>query len=151
MRENKFRGWNKKEKFMSEVFVFGYEGYTIDDDGVHYINEKRNTVITSFSLKGDYILMQYTGLKDKNGEEIYEGDIVKSVSELVKMMSDEKTGKYRTEIYSIIYVENEARFATKDPKRDKYEPFALSQDRMTEYYEVIGNIYENPELRTVEK
>jgi len=81
----------------------------------------------------DIILMQYTGLKDKNGKEIYEGDILKS-----------KDCGFRPK-------------ATKnlvewDEELSAFMPFAydLSDDGSNwidrESMEIIGNIYENPEL-----
>lgn len=68
----------------------------------------------------DYIPMQFTGLKDKNGKEIYEGDIVKTVKEdWVKVYYDR--GNYWVWRYQLAYLWETG-------------------------VEVIGNIYENPEL-----
>ena len=127
MREIKVRGWDGKNLL---------EPQDLTQNGKHW----------KWLGKKDVLLMQYTGLKDKNGKEIYEGDIVKSVSELVKLRNGKKTGKYRTEIYYIVYIEKEARFAIQKRGEEKHEVFHLSQEILTEYYEVIGNIYENPEL-----
>ena len=70
---------------------------------------------------------QYTGIKDKNGKEIYEGDIVR--------LPEDEDYKY----YSIIYSKNRLGFTLSNGCG-----FGLSYG-----IEVVGNIYENPELLTV--
>jgi uncharacterized phage protein (TIGR01671 family) len=87
---------------------------------------------------GDIIVMQYTGLKDKNGKEIYEGDIVAAFNFIDKNFRHEvifKNGAfgYTSQFLSgfIPYAGND-NFKWSNGKSDKIE--------------VIGNIYENPEL-----
>ena len=75
------------------------------------------------------ILMQCTGLKDKNGKLIYEGDIVK-----IFHVSGTMQGKYFFDV--IEWNDLRCRFETKN--------YGIIND--DDVYEVIGNIYENPEL-----
>ncbi|MDK4490072.1 YopX family protein [Fusobacterium necrophorum] len=84
-------------------------------------------------------IMQYTGLKDKNGKEIYEGDIVK----VPHFLHDE-----RIKINGVVkYVNNRAEFVI--DLEDIEETFYCCNQ--SERIEVVGNIYENPELLEVEK
>jgi uncharacterized phage protein (TIGR01671 family) len=118
----KFRYWHKKLKlFMS---IYG------DKDNVGSLKLFKEMVESD-----RYIVSQCTGLKDKNGKLIYEGDIVKVPDEfaLYGMFAGEKR-----EIYF-----NEGGFRLK-PKWDKNSRGNWLED--TEDFEVIGNIYENKEL-----
>lgn len=106
------------------------------DDTERILNKKFDIHEIELELMGEcfierYTLIarrQYTGLKDKNGIEIYEGDIVKTKNSLYKVIYDkccfwgiDEMGKYP--IYQIKHY--------------------IMED---EIFEVIGNIYENPEL-----
>lgn len=91
----------------------------------------------------------YTGLKDKNGVEIFEGDILKTTSELMTHFGERGTGKYQTVYYSIEYDETRAQFKECKIETGYLLPLGLSQDIISKYSEVIGNIYEHPELLEV--
>jgi uncharacterized phage protein (TIGR01671 family) len=97
--------------------------------------------IAAVHIQGDYtldvpeeiILMQCTGLKDKNGKEIYEGDIVVSCEEEFKQ--DSYVDVDRTEV--IIFKHGSFNFGDYCSLRDCNDLDSI---------EIIGNIYENPEL-----
>ncbi len=115
-REIKFRAWIKKEQAMKVVDEIGlFEGWVEVNGGLQPY------------LVDDVELMQYTGLKDKNGVEIYEGDIL---SEPVSPVGG-KDGGY-------LYLPREIKWLGAGSGYSLYAPYAAS--------EVIGNIHENPEL-----
>jgi uncharacterized phage protein (TIGR01671 family) len=85
------------------------------------------------------IIMQYTGLKDKNGKEIYEGDILRPVG--IEHMG--VGGKFDVEV-----IFKHGTFGWESLTNGFIPAGAITVDdvRMTERTEVIGNVYENPEL-----
>lgn len=116
MREIKFRAWDQKNKVIVTDFTKNHKAMLdcIGDLFTHV----------------DYQLMQFTGLRDKNGKEIYEGDIVR----------DDGYAECRDMVVSF----DEATCCfTRDPKNNTH--FQLSKHR-TWMYEVIGNIHETPGL-----
>lgn len=116
MREIKFRAWVKETK---EMFV-------VDDIDFDFSQISTTSVWRSFE---EVELMQYTGLKDKNGVEIYEGDVLTSNVQPCKMVNPIKDG------YGVVRFEN-----------GMFKLGAISLVTFISKMEVIGNIYENPEL-----
>ena len=119
MRPIKFRAWDKKEKMMvglgnlDEIMLLG--------------------AISTKSILDKYIVMQFTGLKDKNGNEIYEGDLIKSGTKAVTP-------------FEVIYKKNfGARFMLKGISHPHNKVIWKSLQKATKL-EIIGNIYENKDL-----
>lgn len=124
-REIKLRAWDKKNKDMFNVQ--GFDMYEVQNDDKEY----------DVRGKDDIILMQFTGLKDKKGQEIYEGDILHVKDCGFDFMGIVEWSKRvcSFEIYD--------KFSYK-PKQIGYGKRYQFDD--TTNFEIIGNIYENPEL-----
>ena len=121
MREIKFRAFIKHLNCIADVISIDFskkevEVYLPDRDEIR------------FYFFNDVELLQFTGYKDRNGDEIYEGHIVKV------------TWRYDSDIGTVKYIRNG--FFVGDMKR--HTPISLGSISAT--YEVIGNVYENPEL-----
>ncbi|WP_418953595.1 YopX family protein [Streptococcus sp.] len=120
MRVLKFRAWDEdSQKMNGNVEI--------------YINKDKTIEVRSKDDKT--IVMQFTGLKDENGKEVFEGDIIKDSEDFIAQ---------------VVYDKEYAGFGL------NYQPFDLTEglsvtfeELKNEYqntFEIIGNIYENPEL-----
>lgn len=130
MREIKFRAYYKADKRIYEVL---YLDFASNELGL-WDEETEIDFECSFE---DVELMQYTGEKDKNGVEIYEGDIVS-----VKYIYDKRT----TDRAQVVWREDKAGFGLKSLKGLTNEVYELYKITAGHNLEVVGNIYENPEL-----
>jgi len=120
MREIKFRVWDAHKRMWTE--------YRIHDGVVYFLDKSTGVWVGKYDKRyKEFDLMQYTGLKDKNNKEIYEGDIVTL-----------HNGKYK-----VIFNSKEARFVLRDDEFEMNIPFTNNNNKRME---VVGNIYENPEL-----
>ena len=122
----KFRAWTEEGKamyysvypFKDDTLLLNYDGFAFDEVPA-----------------SDFILMQSTGLKDKNGKEIFEGDVVKY-----------EVGQ-NTYTEEVAYDKNFAGFGVKDAKANVVFTFGeLTEDIGIISLEVVGNIYNNPGL-----
>ena len=150
MREIKFRAWDKLNKEMFNVESINFQERRVYRDAVSYCNFN------------DIELMQYTGLKDKNKKEIYEGDILLSATEdgvflisidfgdpdredintlkgfkmkIEKVLSESQYFEYFNN--KLIELINKYSIPVEVYNNEKY---------ISDGWWIIGNIYENPEL-----
>lgn len=119
----KFRAWLKKEQKMDNEI-----------DHISWLEDELYCIgdgITYMVLAEDLVLMQSTGLKDKNGKEIFEGDVVSIDTDEFDLLFV----KYESCIYWLMDDEE-------------------CVEHLSDYYKyvsIVGNIYENPELLEVGK
>lgn len=125
----KFKAWHKHLKQMYEVYAIFF------DEGIVYCRSDEGTTHTFGYM--DVEFLEYTGLKDRNGTEIYEGDIL-------------KTDLSRP--YVIVVFRNGAFMYECQDSGKRYYDFMTPPDKELDqdnYLEIIGNIYTNPELLEV--
>ena len=118
MREIKFRAWDKDLK--------RWTNYSIDDGLLMFYDEHADC--WKIDREGErFILCQFTGLKNINGKEIYEGDIVRAVG-FLKWIG---VAKYSNKNQAFVFegVEN-----------------IVFMSQFDQSFKILGNIYENPEL-----
>ena len=88
---------------------------------------------------------QYTGLTDKNGKKIFEGDILKIIHKYQSPFDDD-TKEYTDITTDVVFFDDEGLCFSYGKS-----PFLCVVDNVTAEYEVVGNIHDNPELLEVEK
>ena len=124
MKELKIKAWLKKEKKMVAIigidFNYEYIRYTEDDN---LFNENYKTA----EFK-DIELLQFSGAKDKAGQELYEADVIKfngGIDDIYGLISyDDEDGAYRV----------------------SYENITEHLSEREGDFEIVGNIFENPDL-----
>jgi uncharacterized phage protein (TIGR01671 family) len=122
----RFRAWHKKGGVMSgNVFDLSHEIFGERQD--------------------DWIIMQSTGLKDKNGKEIFEGDILRRRQPAIPEWHMEKA----TTLLQVKWCQNSCCYYLERVNgygEEPYNPSATWSITTSNDDEVIGNIYENPDL-----
>ena len=150
MRDIKFRAWDKKKNIMRRFCEKGFQ-YLMSSfepcasgDGLYYVE-------SGDSAGEDFILMQFTGLKDKNGKDIYEGDIVKMHQFLFEGVEIEKEiggvigwNEYGLTLKQIRneYIQEYCGYKLGEGEVNLNDIYGLHE----ESWDVIGTIHEHPEL-----
>jgi uncharacterized phage protein (TIGR01671 family) len=130
-RPIKFRAWRTDP---AGSWMDNGEFY-VGEDGLVYEHARRtydtpNTEIER--METQLILMQFTGLKDKNGKEVWEGDLYRTYSGLA--------------VYKVMFIGGAFVGGLSE---EKCQPLGWNdneEEQRTSWLEIIGNIYENPEL-----
>ena len=144
MRTIKFRAWDNQLNQWARGKDLDYANILNFPVNDYFIKDGHEVDRWSFS--------QFTGLHDKNGKEIYEGDIVQMHSEFYNVLGNDDNNFDRDYIGEIAIQASRGTVL----KRPKWHCNITDEDGRDNFYkpitairsEVIGNIYENPELLT---
>jgi len=134
--EIKFRAWDKKRKMMLRDYKQLYNIY-LDLNGNIKVHQYLSAMDFETSHNNRFELMRYTGLKDKNGKEIYEGDILKSEYTSIGIPKEKNC-------HPVFW--GNGRWNCDHSINNCCKPWRgdLNDHHLSE--EIIGNIYENPDL-----
>ncbi|EAG9354573.1 hypothetical protein CW895_12295 [Listeria monocytogenes] len=137
MREIEYRAFVKKDKKVLPVTDLCFN--EAEAVGVSGCGDANCTLCVDWYSFDDIVLMQYTGLKDKNGKKIFEGDIV--------AFSEDDFHVFNSQVEYFLE-DGYPAFDIKVPSTYYFDSNVFSEVSMSGLYEieVIGNIHENPEL-----
>ena len=130
----KFRAWNKSTELMDEAILIDFYNEKI---GILYANPISQVESVKTYSFDEVVLMQSTGLYDKNGKEIFEGDICRWTD------SEAFEGEIISDIFVVRYSDEYLKWIGENNNSYDDDLYDFRDDGELE---LIGNIYENPEL-----
>lgn len=142
MREIKFRGFcNIGNKMYDKFYIEDHLKFAFMDELINSAQER-------------YTLMQFTGLKDKNGVEIYEGDVIECKTYIGQYKAVVCFGEYNQDgsgdeyppTKCIGFYADKIKAVQTERDRHSFDDTTSIIDSEFSWIKVIGNIYENPEL-----
>lgn len=150
MNQIKINAWNKENKRMAKVYAMDWSDEQIVSAHIIYMDNKTSAKVYPHPKVGDKIkFLLFTGLKDKNGKEIYEKHLLKYHAYSDK---DKWLEKY---IFEVDYYPPTFRLfceyeGVKNPVEDVELDFSASSTNNktgnNEMFEIVGTVFENPEL-----
>lgn len=146
MREIKFKIWDTIEnKFLTLKDYQELGGIEVENDGTFTLSPRFRFLTSMMIMPERFIPLQYTGLKDKNGKEIYEGDIVVNHLYSKEYKSIIKYGVFNVKCCGCCYQYHKVcGFYLEDLNSDEESDIELDENTL-DNLEVIGNIYDNKE------
>ena len=144
MREIKFRGKSVEsgEWVYGGFFESGGKSYIVLGDAAVVGGAMFNDLLADFTEIDPKTVGQYTGLKDKNGKEIYEGDILRNPYDRVIVAWWSTLGA----CFLLVWDEDYRDIQGKDPRTSEGNPVGVDGFEDVDFCEIIGNIHDNPEL-----
>ena len=127
MKAQKFKAWDGQQKRWLLEFDFAISG-----DGEVYLYTRSISEDGFFHLAADLGIVEYTGKTDKEGNEIYAGDILKCEDKLYPLLLG---------VYLVEWSDEECGFIC-----ERQEPYTYLLPGVWCKCEIVGNIFENPEL-----
>jgi uncharacterized phage protein (TIGR01671 family) len=144
-RQIKFRAWDGRRMRTVWKATFVGSNPTVFFTATQY-NEPGALPMDDDRLS----LMQFTGLQDKAGRDIYEGDILRLDTVIEADMLFDTPERHLRALFKVVYKDDYACFDVEeieDPEEEPVGGWSLMKDCQNDW-EIVGNVYENPELIT---